>query len=282
MSLTDALLDRLPPAEVYQSTSMIRNYRENRQEFLDISHPRKLKALSGHWLHEAMMPALQRPLYLATSLRDPVSRVRSQYRFDIGLRGGRWAKPETGVFLQRNRNVMVNFLVNSFPTIAREYDDRVSAAKAILSGFDCVFDIADADAGINRLLTVCGVGGTPAARVNESGGVRAELEAGDAEIASYCNEDIAVYEWFKAAKAPQQGSHNAVFSHKMRMRFANLIGQPYEPRRVVEYLAPKYAAELHFGGPPLGEAMAAMRNKQAFTERVLARLSRLEEAAAGG
>ena len=113
MSLTDALLDRLPAGQVYQSTSMIRNVRENRPEFLQILHHLTLKAVVGHWVHEAMLPVLQKPIVFASSLRDPVKRIRSQYRFDVTMRGGNWDKRDPQQTLRENTNVIVNFVTRA-------------------------------------------------------------------------------------------------------------------------------------------------------------------------
>jgi len=276
MTLTEALIERLPDGTVYQSTSMIRNFRENRPEFLEITQPKKLRAVVGHWLHESMMPALQRPIYLATSLRHPVDRVRSQYRFDVGLRGGSWPKPETDTFLRQNSNVMVNFLTRAFPSIARDYDDRVAGAKAILSGLDSVFDIADADAGIRRLLNVAGAAKGKVARSNESGEVAATLDVPDSAIAQYCQEDLAVYQWFMTTRSEGARPSNPVFDRETRARFAKLISRPFNATRVEKFLAPKYAMELRYGTSDTARVIDVLKHKKSFTQQVISSLEAID------
>jgi hypothetical protein len=272
MTLTEALIERLPDGTVYQSTSMIRNFRENRPEFLEITQPKKLRAVVGHWLHESMLSALQRPIYLATSLRHPVDRIRSQFRFDVGLRGGSWPKPETRTFLQRNSNVTVNFLTRAFPTIARDYEDRVSAAKAILSGLDSVFDVSNADIGIRRLLKVAGASTDMIRRSNASDGITEDIEVTDALIAEHCHEDLEVYEWFMSTQSETSRPSNPVFNRGVRAQFASLISRPFNPSRVEAFLAPKYALELRYGGPDINQVIDSMRHKSSFAQSVITSL----------
>lgn len=275
MTLTELLLERLPAGTVYQSTSMIRNHRENRPEFLEIPLPHNLKAVVGHWLHESMMPPLQRPLYLATSLRHPVDRVRSQYRFDAGLRGGDWPKPDTTTFLKQNSNVIVNFLTRAFPSIASDYEDQITAAKAILTGLDCVFDISEADEGILRLLRIAGVAEGGIRRVNESSEVDASLDVDDALIAESCQKDLALYEWFTSTRSDRARPSNRVFDPGMRTRFAELIRQPFDAGQVQRYLAPKFATELHYGTRDTAGVFASLLQKKTFAEGVMASLAAL-------
>lgn len=244
MSLTNALLDRIPPGEVYQSTSLVRNFRENRPEFPQITNPHRLRAVVGHWLHEAMLPVLHKPILFASAVRHPVERIRSQYRFDMGLRGERWRAESQEVFLDRNRNVIVNFVTRAFPTIAGHHPDPVEGCKAVLSGMDCLFDIADADHRIPEL--VAGVVGeqTPVARANESGGVEAELEFSDDEIAAFCDLDLQVWSWFSAARKVAPEARNPVFDGAVRDMFAGLGTRPFRPQVLADYLAPKLAKEL--------------------------------------
>lgn len=274
MSLTDALLDRLPARAVYQSTSMIRNYLEGRPEFLEIRHPGQLRAVVGHWVHEAMLPTLHRPLYFATSLRDPVARTRSQYRFDVGMRGGHWADVSEAEFLKRNANVMSNFLLRAFPSIAREYSNKLDGAKAILAGFDCAFDISEADEAIPFLVKVAGGGVTPVPRTNESSAVKADLSMSDDDIRSYQDVDTPLYEWFKTYKSPEKRERNPVFSTESRDLFGKAAWQPFNADTVAEFLAPKYAAELFHGHENLRPVTNRLNHQIAFLQRVQAQLSR--------
>lgn len=281
MSLMQALLAHLPAGEVYQSTSMIRNWRENRPEFGDITNPARLRALIGHWLHEDMLPHLGGYLLFATSLRDPVARVRSQYRFDMGIRGGDFARQDREQFLRRNRNVMCGFLTRAFPTFAADFDDPVAASRAILSGMDCVFDISVADAFQHYLMAQVGIEGTDVPRANTSGHVTAELDATDAEIAGYCDKDVAVYRWFldRAATGPDPdpdtgldtgpgmdaNPHNPVFDPAMRERFAALRRRPPDATVLARHLAERYAFELCHGDLPADRTRATLTLRRSFS-----------------
>ncbi|WP_010138018.1 hypothetical protein, partial [Oceanicola sp. S124] len=121
MSLTNALQRALPAEAVYQSTSLIANLRDGRPDFLEIAEPGALRAVIGHWLHEAMLPYLRGEVLFATSLREPAARIRSQYRFDMSLRAPGWQPDSRAAFLARNRNVICSFLLAPFPSIRRAH-----------------------------------------------------------------------------------------------------------------------------------------------------------------
>lgn len=271
MSLMNALLDRLPAGEVYQSTSMIRNFRENRPEFPEITDHGRLKALIGHWLHEDMLPFLSGYLLFATSLRDPIERVRSQYRFDVGIRGGVWARQDTATFLKANRNVICNFLTRAFPSIAADHDDPAEAAKAILSGMDCVFDIARADENQKHLLAQVGFHNATILRTNTSGHVAQQLDVRDDDIAEHCRHDIALHDWFRARAAAGGSANprNPVFDQAVRDRFAALRTRPANRPRLLDHIARHYAAEIHHGTDDPAQAAATLGMRQQFATALL-------------
>jgi hypothetical protein len=276
MSLTEALLARLPAGQVYQSTSMIRNVRENRPEFLQLLHHNHLKAVVGHWIHEAMLPALQKPITFASSLRHPVARTRSQYRFDVGLRGGNWNLGDPEKTLRDNRNVIVNFVVRAFPSIAADYSDRVEACKAILSGMDRLFDIKDADVHLRTIVRdVCGERHA-VERVNESSNVNAELPYSDEKIAAASPEDCEIYEWFSAARAGRPRAANPVFDQTMRDRLTQLASRHYKTEELSIFLADKLAREIQFASNDPVQLRHRMRDMTDFglnVERALETLA---------
>ena len=273
MSLSDALLDRLGAGEVYQSTSMIRNFRENRPEFLEMGSHTRLQAVVGHWVHEAMLPLLRRPIYFATSLRDPVSRTRSQYRFDVGLRGGDWPSVSEQVFLEQNRNVMSTFLLRAFPTIARDFTSPLEACKTIISGFDCVFDIRDADTEIQRLTVLVGGPDTPVPRSNESTKVEASLSASDEEIREYQDIDGPLFEWFKETDTKHKNSFNKTFRPANRNRLASLVDGSADIEKIRDFLSEKYALELFYGTKAPSETQAILGNRVKFLQDVQQHMS---------
>ena len=277
MTLTDALLERLPAGDVYQSTSMIRNIRENRPEFLNITNHLRLKAVVGHWLHEAMLPLLAKPLIFATSLRHPVERTKSQYQFDVGLRGGNWPRQDTQKFLAANRNVMTNFLIRAYPSVDADNPSRVERCKAIVSGMDYLFDISDADMRIPQLLDQVGAESGDVTRSNASAGINAHLDVSDDEIAANCAEDLELFEWFMGYRAKYPNQRNPVFDRDVRAEYYHLARANYDEDKLVDYLAPKLAAEIHFaGGPDMAQALspASSARFSRQTEKHLQRLRR--------
>lgn len=266
MSLTYALERHLGADRVYQSTSMIRNHWENRPEFVHVPNPARLQAVTGHWVHETMLPFLAGRLIFATSLRDPVARVRSQYRFDFGMRGAAWRAPDADEFLRRNRDVICNFLCFAFPSIAADYDTRLGGAKAILTGMDRVFDIGDADGAQVALLGELGVEVAEVPRVNESSDVEVELEASDAEIAQTCAADIELYDWFTQARAAAPGAQNPVKDSDMRARMARLRQAEPDLKTLAQSQARRVAPELVNGGVKQGHLMRAIRLQRLYLE----------------
>lgn len=282
MSLMNALLERLPAGEVYQSTSMIRNFRENRPEFPEITDHARLKALIGHWLHEDMLPFLSGYLLFATSLRDPIARVRSQYRFDVGIRGGVWARQDTETFLKANRNVICKFLTRAFPSIAADFDDLAEAAKAVLSGMDCVFDVAQADENQKYLMAQVGFENATIPRANTSGHVGQQLDASADDIAEYCRHDIALYEWFQTRAAAAAGARlrNPVFDPAMRDRFVELRKGPADHTRLLNHIARYYAAEISNGGIKKSLAFSTLDLRTKFATALSEEYARIAARAA--
>jgi hypothetical protein len=271
MSLTDSLKDNFAPDQVYQSTSMIRNYWQDQAEFMDFNHPDRLRALSGHWLHEMMLPRLNRNLIFATSIRNPIDRTRSQFRFDVELRGTKWPRQSTAEFLRNNTNVMCNFLTRAFPSITAQHDRPLDASKAILSGMDYVFDLPDASYFQHELLSDIGIVQPKIIRSNMSNEITTKLDASDDEIAEGLADDLTLYEWFSEARTramqlpppnrtlfqrffgggatdnTPRPSNNPVASKTMRAEMAKLSDRPFETGKLADFLADKYAVELFHG-----------------------------------
>jgi hypothetical protein len=301
MSLTDSLRANLAPDQVYQSTSMIQNYWRDQAEFMDINHPDRLRALSGHWLHEMMLPRLNHNLIFATSIRNPIDRTRSQFRFDVALRTTSWPRQTTEEFLRNNTNVMCNFLTRAFPSIAAQHDNPLEASKAIISGMDCVFDVPDASYFQRELLKAIGVAHPEISLSNTSGEVTAELEASDDEVAEALADDLALYEWFSAARSralqiqtpkqtllqrnfgvtesdtPPRPSNNPVACAAMRAELATLSDRPVETDKLADFLADKYAVELFHGVKERKKLWRNIDGKSRFYMSLQNRLREIEK-----
>ena len=61
-TLLERVLSVLPRDEVYQNTSIIRNFFEGRPEFLEIKNKQKLRFVWGHSIQEEMLKLLQNPI----------------------------------------------------------------------------------------------------------------------------------------------------------------------------------------------------------------------------
>ena len=264
MTLTDSLLSRLSAGEIYQSTSLIRNFRENRPEFPLITNYSRLRGLTGHWLHEEMLPALKKPVFFASSIRHPVKRIHSQYRFDMGMRNARWQAKNVDEFLAKNRNVIVTFVNRAFPTISGDYEDPVEGCKAILSGMDCLFDVEDADRWIPQLVEYVVGRKEDIRRSNESNTVSINLPISDEEISRYCDRDLEVYNWFSQARAQKPGEKNPVYDKSAHDKLAAIGARSYKPSKVIDYLVPKIAAELMNELPNPNESIAYLQNCSGF------------------
>lgn len=248
MSLMEALIRALNKNHVYQSTSMAQNYWENRAEFFLCPNPRKYRALIGHWLHEDMLPLIGPRVKFASSLRHPIERVRSQFRFDLAMRGGNWPSASKERFLQANRNVICRFVTHPFPSISREFTTSLEAAKFILTGMDFLFDVTDADVFQPRILKEIGLNIDSVPKSNVSTGRIQDIDASDEEISQYCEDDIELYKWFVSAKSlPERaGANNPVYDKDGAKALSDLLVRETDCSAGIDWVAQKYAAELKF------------------------------------
>ncbi|MBT9386521.1 hypothetical protein KM176_21860 [Pseudooceanicola sp. CBS1P-1] len=249
MSLMRALQRALPPEQVYQSTSLIANLREGRPEFLELPNPRALRAVTGHWLHEAMLPYMAGEIRFATGLRDPVARVKSQYRFDMGLRAEGWQPPTPEAFLARSGNVICNFLTAPFPALRGECASRLEAAKLVLSAMDTVFDLPGATQSQAALLADLGLDPSGLRTENSSAGTGIDWPGEDAEIRDALGDDLALYDWFRAAGPEGDPLGNPVFDPQAHDRLVALCAAPRRPHLLADYVARKLAHELYVETP---------------------------------
>lgn len=264
MSLTNALERHLAPAQVYQSTSLISNLRRGRPDFLEIAEPGQLRAVIGHWLHEAMLPYLRGELLFASSLREPAARIRSQYRFDMALRAPGWRPEGAEDFLRRNRNVMCSFLLAPFPSIRRAHGSALEGAKAVLRGMDRVFDIPGAGAGQAELLKALGIAAPDLRAENVSVGRGVDWPGTEAELLEAAGDDLALYRWFNAAAEQRPEAANPVFDPKARARLAALSQAEHQPELLARYLAAKLARELRVETPDAGRMQARLYRRRIY------------------
>lgn len=276
MSLMEALVRALNKNYVYQSTSMAQNYWENRAEFFLCPNPRRYRALIGHWLHEDMLPLIGSGVKFASSLRHPVERVRSQFRFDLAMRGGNWPSVSKERFLQANRNVICRFITHPFPTISREFASNLDAAKFILTGMDFLFDVDDADVFQPKILRAIGLNVDSVPKSNVTAGQVQDIDATDEEIAQYCDEDMELYQWFLAAKSIPElaGENNPVYSADGAKTLSDLSLRETDCSAGIDWVAQKYATELKF-------AIGAKKRNAQYIERMTRFVESLKRAHEG-
>lgn len=280
MSLTRALERHLPADEVYQSTSLIANLRAGRPDFMEIAQPDRLRAVIGHWLHEAMLPYLRGDLRFATSLREPAARIRSQYRFDMALRAPGWQPASPEAFLARNRNVLCSFLLAPFPTIRAESASPLEGAKAVLAGMDTVFDMEQASATQAALLADLGIAQPEPRRENVSSGRGGDFPGEDAALRRAAGDDVALYEWFRDARERQQSEDplaNPVFDPGARARLGALRKAPFKPDLLARYLAGKLARELQIETPDRAAMQSRLYRRHVYAQALHQAFAELRE-----
>ena len=157
-------LEALPRQQVYQNTSIIRNWTDRQPEFLDIVNHSELRLVWGHTIHEQMLHYLTNPI-LFTGLREPVERLISdaRYRIDLSERQGR-GPFDVGAWLDTQRNPMCWFIINRFPHLSRRGDRRLSPfekARSALECFNHIYFNDTFDKSVGEIFMALGVSPNP-------------------------------------------------------------------------------------------------------------------------
>ena len=148
----------LPAHAVYQTTSLMRNFREGQPELLQILNPQRLRFIFGHSTHEQMVKVLGQRVVLFTGLRDPISRTQSVVNYEIRL-AAQQGKPAPSVesILKRSKDHMCWLLVSRFPTLAGEKGSLADRAFRVLENFHIVYftdNFEETSNAIFRLLNI--------------------------------------------------------------------------------------------------------------------------------
>jgi hypothetical protein len=140
-TLLDRVRQELTDVEIYQTTSIIRNYFDGRSEFLQMMRPDQIRFVFGHTVHEEMLKLLGRPAILFTGLREPRERMLSEINYLIRLRKEQGATSlNIEEYLRNTKNPMCKFIINRFPTLAGQEGSLAKRAIRALSCFNwCYF-----------------------------------------------------------------------------------------------------------------------------------------------
>ncbi|MEO7026937.1 MAG: hypothetical protein ABI056_05220 [Caulobacteraceae bacterium] len=192
-SFLEMALAALPRYQIYQNTSIIRNWSEEQPEFLDISTPSRLRLVWGHSVHEQMLHRLSNPI-LFTGLRDPVERLASDARYQVDLAERQRRGPfPLEAWLARQRNPMCWFIINRFPALAHRADSNRSPfdkARSALECFHHVYFNETFDESVGEIFSALGVSpDTKHANIGKRSEAPARIDRASLKY------DLELYEW---------------------------------------------------------------------------------------
>lgn len=268
-SFLDMALEALPRYEVYQNTSIIRNWSDDQPEFLDIAAPSRLKLVWGHTVHEQMLHRLVNPI-LFTGLRDPVERLISdaRYRIDLAERQGHGPFP-IEAWLNDQRNPMCWFIINHFPTLARRGDrDQTpfEKARSVLECFHHVYFDETFKESVAEIFAALGV--SPAMK-HANVGSRSEVQVRvDRATLKF---DLELYDWARSRFAGVKMNVNA----PPAARLASFLKQPTDIDTLAQFLFRSQAGEYADWGKldqvidqKLGRAILIMQEISIYRARL--------------
>ncbi len=204
-SFLDTIYAKLPATDFYQNTSIIRNWTNHSPEFLEIRDYKRLRLIWGHSIHEQMLHYFDHPL-LFTGLRNPVTRLESEVRYQIRLREIQGREPlDVEKYVRNRRDPMCWFIIHRFPTIARiaESDSAFRKASRVLSCFRFVFFAENFATSVGPVLSQLGIELTEERKANVSPDSKMEISVDDSNIK--CDQEL--YEW--AVNRFQSGGENS-------------------------------------------------------------------------
>ncbi|RLJ67603.1 hypothetical protein DFR35_0150 [Sulfurisoma sediminicola] len=157
-TLLDRVAQKLPPDQIYQTTSLIRNYHEGRDEITQIRKPGRLRFVFGHTIHEEMLKLLGPNIRAITGLREPTERFISDIKYQIRLRAKQGNSPlDIEQFISSTRNPMCWYLINRFPSLSGS-GTPADRALRILKAFNyCYFtsNFEETSQAIFNVLEIC-------------------------------------------------------------------------------------------------------------------------------
>lgn len=253
-SLLAAVRKHLSKDQIFQSTSLIENWRTGRPDFLEIKDYSKLVFVWGHWLHEEMLKFFDKPV-LFTGLRDPRDRIESEYFFDRRLRlaqGRKILSPEE--WLRNRRDPMCQFIVSRFPTLSGK-GTLFERARSVLECFNFVYFTNDLSGPARLILNHIGVDfeGVPGENVRPDICERIYVEEGQIE------NDMLLYRWAKETFDCLSGIEESINNSRLE----SFLEGPLNIERLAEFHA-KAAVEEYRNFNVLAAARERISVKTAY------------------
>jgi hypothetical protein len=240
-SFLDMALEHLPERQIFQTTSIIMNLKEDQPEFLHISDYRALRVVWGHGVHEQMLHFVRSPI-LFTGMREPVARLMSAARYQVRLREKQGRGPlDLESWIASQNNPMTWFIINRFPTLAGHPGPGTpfEKAKRALQAFHYVYFTDTFASGVAAIFAALGVN----AAVKESNvGDRAELKL--RYDPAQLEHDIALYEWARA----EFGRRKFDLHRKNPAPLRDFLAQPADIAALEEFMLRAQAGEYALWG----------------------------------
>lgn len=196
-SILNTAKNILDESQVYQSTAFIENYKNNKNEFYEITNKDNLRFVFGHHLYDEMIKWFD-DVYLFTFIRSPEERCLSEYAYLKRLRAKLSLPPLSVSDYLANRTSMCDFIISRFPGfVSNSGGTKSDKAISILSKFDYVGDIASLPGFSNVFSRILGIDSVKF--IKENVAQRNEIDNREREILlnSPDSDDKILFEQFK-------------------------------------------------------------------------------------
>jgi hypothetical protein len=187
--------------DIYQSTSLISNFRNEKEDLLDNFPNLPFKGYFGHHFCDELLKVIKEEIFLFTFLRNPVERALSDYKYinrmnlDVGL-----AELDFEKFVERVPS-MTSFIVDRFPGLVDKCEaksPRWKKAASVLKKFDYVGDSSDLTSFQSVFKKEFGVDLDLSIKKNKA---PTQESKGDfylkEKLYTALEEDILLYQWVK-------------------------------------------------------------------------------------
>lgn len=186
---------------VYQSTSLISNFRESKPDLLEAYPALQYQGYFGHHFCDELLKLLGENLFLFTFFRNPLERALSHYKY-INRMNSAVGLPEVNFdqFVKRIPS-MTRFILERFPGLVGEEEadaPRWLKAASVLKKFDYVGDSDDLHTFQDVFHEEFGVRLDLSVEKNKAPAEEKEVSFSEKEaIYKSLEEDILLYQWVK-------------------------------------------------------------------------------------
>lgn len=239
-------------ASLFQNTSQVANFEAGlSSDIFSLREPEKVRLVFGHHIYETTLQFF-RPhadeFATLTFMREPLSRLRSQFAFDARL--NKWLSlpaPDEAEFLERTSDAVCKFLVERFPSLAGQVGSLAERALRVLSAFDLVLPHTEFVRGLEFAQSQLGVARshrqTHVEHHNRSDST-SELQASDDALRALNGEDLRLYQLLTLARRRSPTSPNPVAQPAARRALRELVRRPFDARRHIAHVGKSLALEL--------------------------------------